>query len=122
MAGRKRTNRVPASSANTLLALSDIQNAHKKKVSMAFIEELGGDVPYRPVGADVALAFMEEGISRKEQINAMARYISETLCTPEGEDFISFEQALKLPIETIENITTGIAVSRKSKRGASGNV
>lgn len=108
---------------NNFLSLDTIEVAHKSKVQTAYIEEMGGSVHYRPVGADVALAFMEEGISRADQIRAMCRFMSETLCDPDGNEFISFDRAMKLPIDTIETVVSGIALARKTSRESkAGNV
>lgn len=105
---------------DTLLTLDKIEDSYRKDISTAYIEELGGSVHYRPVGADVTIAFLEEGISRAAQVRAMARFLSESLCDAEGNEFISYERAVKLPLEIIDNIVTSLAIVRKKSAKDSG--
>lgn len=107
------------------LSLDRIEQSIREDITEAYVEELGGYVYQRPVGADIAIAFMEEGVSRAEQIRAMARYVSESLCNADGSEFISMESALKLPLETIDALVSSLAIIRKrdkNDKGKKGNV
>ena len=114
------------SNVKNFLSLDTIEQSVREDITIAYVEELGGYVYQRPVGADVAVAFMEEGVSRAEQIRAMARYVSESLCNEDGSEYISFERAIKLPLELIDALVSSLAIIRKrdknDKGGKRGNV
>lgn len=122
--GTSRVRKVAVPTSNhPSLSLDDLEADRKREISKVYLKEFEREVYVIPVGADVAVSFFEldESTPRPEQIRTMARFVSESLCDENGNEFIPLELAMKLPIKTLDKIVTGIyegyTSARESKRG-----
>jgi hypothetical protein len=111
------TPQIPAGE-RIYLSPEEIERKSKSQVLDAYVEELGGWVRARLVGADLVIAFLRNSASGDlEKLEAMAQLVYETLCNEDGSDYTTKEQALKFPISTLDNIIGAIAVARKEAKG-----
>lgn len=98
------------------LSPEEIERKSKSQVVEAYVEDLGGWVRARLVGADRVIAFLGSS-GDVEKLEAMALLVSETLCNEDGSEYISKESARKLPIPTLDNIIGAVAEARKEAKG-----
>lgn len=100
------------------LSPDEIEHKSKAQVIDAYVEELGGWIRARLVGADRVIAFLKsssEGDAGK--LEAMAQLVSETLANEDGSDFLTKDQARRYPVSTLDNIIGAVAEARKAARG-----
>lgn len=104
------------------LSPEEIEKKSKSQVLDAYVEELGGFVRARLVGADRVIAFLRDSAGGDmEKVDAMARLVSETLCNEDGSDYTTKEQASKWPIPTLDSIIGAVAQARKEAKDTRGN-
>lgn len=117
MAVVSSTTQIPAGE-RIYLSLDEISRKSKSQVIDAYVEELGGWVRARLVGADKVITFLKNSQGGDlEKVDAMAQLVSETLCNEDGSDYITKDQAITFPIPTLDNIIGAVALARKEAKG-----
>lgn len=109
-----------------ILTLSDLDSIRKSpsNVTLCYIEKLGGYVYSREVNAKIMRDFLDfaerqDEISKTVVIDRLAEFASTVLCNEDGSDFISFNDALKLSLDTLDSIASGVSEGLKAPRDKS---
>lgn len=111
------TPQIPAGE-RIYLSPDEISKKSKTQVIDAYVEELGGWVRARLVGADKVITFLKNSQGGDlEKVDAMAQLVSETLCNEDGSDYVTKDQAITFPIPTLDNIIGAVALARKEAKG-----
>lgn len=117
------SNALPPVTPGNFVTLDAIERQFKDKIEVTYLKSFNGYIHYHPVRTDQMLPFLEDSDSSTpaEKMRSMAKMLSESLCNEDGSEFISYERAIKLPPDMLDDIVGDLATAKRRAREQEGN-